>query len=106
MKKKIIFAITLLTFVGLFFLNSPANAAKNSQVEIQPKAQFGTVVKYFHQYRTKATGNWAPNLHKYEYGEIRVPNGFEEAGYTNLGTTSSSTTYTWEYRFRQNYRIW
>lgn len=66
----------------------------------------GWVVKYFHQYQTRATGNWAPSLHGYEYGNISVRNGYAENGYTHLGTTSRSTWFTLEHKFSQNYRFW
>nr|WP_315529657.1 hypothetical protein [Carnobacterium maltaromaticum] len=118
MKNKLILSITLITLFGFSFLSSPvsaneiertrvsANEIGNIQASVTPRAYIGWVVKYFHQYQTRATGNWAPSLHGYEYGNINVRNGYAENGYTHLGTTSRSTWFTLEHKFSQNYRFW
>lgn len=108
MKKKLILSITLITLFGFSFLSSPVstNEIGNTQASVKPRAYIDWVVKYFHQYQTRATENWAPSLHGYEYGNISVRNGYAENGYTHLGTTSRSTWFTLEHKFSQNYRFW
>ncbi|MFS7261518.1 hypothetical protein AB6887_02030 [Carnobacterium divergens] len=108
MNKKIIFVAALATFIGFNFFSIvvSANGIENTQSSIQSRAHIGSVVRYFHQYQTRATGNWAPNLHRYEYGSISVRNGYAPNGYTYLGTTSRSNWITLEHRFSQNYRVW
>ncbi|MCB5952197.1 hypothetical protein LI951_08990 [Enterococcus sp. BWT-B8] len=122
MKKNLIygFIVTILLGSSLLFVSS-VNAEEVIQhdalIELQteigsqsinPKtrAYVTTVLRYFHQYQTRLTGNWAPNLHGYIYGTINVQNGYAASGWTHLGTTSNSNWLTLEHKFAQNYRVW
>ncbi|MFS7403871.1 hypothetical protein [Carnobacterium maltaromaticum] len=103
MKKKLILSITLITLFGFSFLSSPVstNEIGNTQASVKPRAYIGWVVKYSTNIKQEA-----PSLHRYEYGNISVRNGYAENRYTHLGTTSRSTWFTLEHKFSQNYRFW
>ncbi|NSV76943.1 hypothetical protein H8446_06620 [Enterococcus faecalis] len=122
MEKKVVYGCVLTNLLGVSLVfNSPVEAEEVIQndalVELQNeigsqsvnprnRAYVGWVVRYFHQYQTRATGNWAPNLHGYVYGKINVRNGYSANGWTYLGTTNNSNWFTIEHKFRQNYRVW
>ena len=114
MEKKVVYGCVLTNLLGVSLVfNSPVEAEEVVQNEIgsqsvnpRNRAYVGWVVRYFHQYQTRATGNWAPNLHGYVYGKINVRNGYSANGWTYLGTTNNSNWFTIEHKFRQNYRVW
>ncbi|MGC7075332.1 hypothetical protein ACPZKY_03280 [Enterococcus faecalis] len=122
MEKKVVYGCVLTNLLGVSLVfNSPVEAEEVVQndalVELQNeigsqsvnprnRAYVGWVVRYFHQYQTRATGNWAPNLYGYVYGKINVRNGYSANGWTYLGTTNNSNWFTIEHKFRQNYRVW
>jgi hypothetical protein len=122
MKKNFIYGLIVVVLLGSsLLLSSSANAEEVIQNEalselqteigshsVNPKTRsyVSTVLRYFHQYQTRLTGNWAPNLHGYIYGTINVRNGYAANGWTHLGTTSNSNWITLEHKFAQNYRVW
>lgn len=107
MKKKLIYRIVASSFIGGLLLSMPVNAKiVSGQQSNYQRANIGTVIRYFHQYQTRATGNWAPSRHGFVYGTINVRNGYAENGYSYLGTTNRSTWVTLEHKYAQNYRTW
>ncbi|GEM_PF-2052024 len=122
MKKNSVYGILVSILLGFSLLSTSQVKAEeviqnDALIELQteigshsvnPKARayVASVVRYFHQYQTRLTGNWAPNLHGYIYGTINVRNGYAANGWTHLGTTSNSNWFTLEHKFAQNYRVW
>jgi len=102
--------MSMILMLGIVFLTPAITVHAEESADVNPGistyAYTDWVVRYFHQYQTRLTGNWAPSTHGYIYGSINYRGGYVTNGWTYLGTTSNSNWVTIEHKFSQNYRVW